>query len=241
MLIVENVTMRFGGLVALNKISLQIKEKEIVGIIGPNGSGKTTLFNCVSGVYSPGSGRIIYRDHDITRLGPEKIFRLGIGRTFQNIRIFQDMTVLENVMVGALFGRNRNITMNEAREKALYWLEFVGLKNKKDMLAKDLPLAQKKLIEIARVLAANPELVLFDEPLAGLNPEELSFAVKTIKRVRDELGITVVWVEHILRALMKAVDRVIVLHHGEKIAEGSPQEIVNSPRVIEVYLGKKRA
>ncbi|RLE51215.1 MAG: ABC transporter ATP-binding protein [Candidatus Methanomethylicota archaeon] len=234
----EQVTKYFGGLAALKNVNFVIRSKEIVGLIGPNGAGKTTLFNCISGVYRPTSGRIIFRGEDITGKEPHEICRMGIGRTFQIVKPFPNMTVLENVMVGALYGR-KYMGMNSARREAEYWVEFVGLGEKKYTLAKSLILADRKALEIARALATYPELILLDEVAAGLNPSELLRAMNLIKNIRDKLGITVFWVEHVMRAVMKVAERIIVLHHGEKIAEGTPREIASNQKVIDAYLGEK--
>ena len=232
------VTKRFGGLVALKDVDFVLKKGEILGLIGPNGAGKTTLFNIISGFYKPTSGTVEFQGTDITKLKPHEICKLGIGRTFQIVRPLPDLTVLENVVVGALFGRNKNISQEEAKEIALQYIEFVNLHDKKDQLAKNLNLIERKQLEIARVLATEPKVVLLDEPLNGLNPTEVKDACKLVRRIRDELNITVFWIEHVMRAIMTTAERIIVLNFGEKIAEGTPGEISRDKGVIEAYLGK---
>ena len=235
----SRVTKYFGGLAAVKNVDFIVKEREIVGLIGPNGAGKTTLFNLISGVYRPTSGKILFEGRDITKLKPYEICHLGIGRTYQIVKPFLNMTTLENVMVGVMFGKKKSISIREARAQALKWLEYVGLEEKKDMLAASLTLASRKMLEVARALATEPKLILLDEVVAGLNPAETLRAMDLIRRIRDELGITVFWVEHVMRAVMGTAERIIVLHHGEKIAEGTPKEIAADERVIEAYLGEK--
>jgi len=235
----KKVSKYFGGLAAVKDVDFIIKEKEIVGLIGPNGAGKTTLFNVISGIYHPTSGKVEFNGIEISRFKTNKICNLGIGRTFQIMKPFLNITTLENVIVGVLFGKGKSIKMKDARNKAAYFLEFVGLLDKKDYLAKNLTHADRKMLEIARALATEPKLILLDEVVAGLNPTETKQAMKLIKKIRDELNITVFWIEHVMRAVMGVAERVIVLHHGEKIADGTPKSVAKNKKVIDAYLGEK--
>ncbi|MBS7647454.1 MAG: ABC transporter ATP-binding protein [Candidatus Bathyarchaeia archaeon] len=228
---------RFGALEAIKDVSFKVNEKEVVGLIGPNGSGKTTLFNLISGVYKPDSGKIKFMGEDITGLPSHKICRMGIARTYQLVRPFLNMSVLENVMVGALYGAGNGLS--KSRSESLEYLRFVGLDHKKDVPARNLNICERKFLEIARALATKPKILLLDEPLSGLNPKEINDAKDLIKRIRDDFGVTVFWVEHIMKALRGIVERVIVLNYGEKIAEGSFEEVTSNQRVIEAYLGEK--
>ncbi len=235
---IQGVSKRFGGLQALNRVSLHVSEGEILGLIGPNGAGKTTLFNVINGVYRPEEGRVIFRGQDITGRPPYEIARLGIARAHQIVRPLNELTVLENVMVGACFGRE-NRSLREAREIALAVLEQVGLAGKRDVEAARLNVAEKKRLELARALAARPYLILLDEVLAGLNPTEVATMLEVIRAIRAS-GITVLMIEHLMHAVMNVSDRIVVLDYGEVIAEGIPQEIAHHPRVIEAYLGDPR-
>lgn len=233
-----SITKKFGGLRVLKDVNFEVKNGEILCLIGPNGAGKTTLFNLISGMFPPTKGKIYFEEKDITHLRPHQICRLGIARTFQLVRPFHNMSVLENITSGALFGRNRTIDMEKARERASFLADFIGLK-RKDVQAKNLTLHEKKMLELARALTSNPKVVLIDEVMAGLNSMEVQETMKLIGRIRDELGVTVFWIEHVMQAVMGLAERVIVLGYGEVIAEGKPAEVANLPAVIDVYLGEK--
>jgi len=231
------VTKYFGGLAAIKNVDFMIKEGEIVGLIGPNGAGKTTMFNLLSGIYAPTSGTMRFEGRDITGLKPYQICHLGIGRTFQIPKPFSGITTLENVITAVLFGKPKPASLTYANREALKMLEFTELIDNKDSLAASLTLANRKRLEIARALATKPRLILLDEVIAGLNPTETEQALNLMRKIRAELGITVFWIEHVMKAIMETSDRVIVLHHGEKIIEGPPKEVANDERVIEAYLG----
>ncbi len=237
---IDGVTKRFGGLVALDKVSFNIHKGEILGIIGPNGAGKTTLFNCITGVYKPEEGRIYFNGMDITGLPPHKITQLGIVKTHQIVKPFNEFTVLENAMIGALFGKRAGkITKEEAREIALKNLELVGLAEKRDELAVGLTLHEKKFLELARALSAEPDVILLDEALAGLNPKEVDESLDIVKMINRDLGKTIVMVEHVMHAVMNIAERIVVLHFGKLLAEGTPQQVAEMPEVITAYLGDK--
>jgi branched-chain amino acid transport system ATP-binding protein len=226
----------FGGVVAVKNLSFTVEEGEILGLIGPNGSGKTTVLNLISGVLRPDAGEIIFKGKNIVGLRPHKICRLGIARTYQNIRPFLSHTVLQNVMVGALFGRG--VRQEDATARSI--IEFVGLSGKEDRLVESLNLKERKMVEIARALASKPSLLLLDEPMAGLNPSEVNIFLDLIKRIHS-LGVTLIIVEHVMRAIMSIANRILVLHLGEKLAEGEPQEISANRKVINIYLGEEYA
>ncbi|MBI5824872.1 MAG: ABC transporter ATP-binding protein [Chloroflexi bacterium] len=248
-----NVIKRFGGLVAVNKMTFSVDEGHIVSIIGPNGAGKTTFFNSLTGIYRPEEGEIMFKDHSLIGLRPDQVSARGISRTFQNIRLFGSMTVIENILVGmhirlkqnaldALFRSKKfHAEEKEAEQKASDLMEYVGLKNVGNELARNLPYGGQRRIEIARALAANPTLLLLDEPTAGMNPNETEDAIKLFRRIRDEKGITILLIEHDMRVVMGISEHITVMDYGEKIAEGSPQEIRKNQRVIEAYLGREAA
>nr|WP_211210540.1 ABC transporter ATP-binding protein [Thermus islandicus] len=234
MLEVRNLSRSFGGLTALKGVSLHVAEGEIVAIIGPNGAGKSTLFNCISGFLPPSQGEVRFHGEEITRLAPEEITRRGLARTFQIPRVFGGMSVLENVLVGSLL-RSQRVT--DARMRALKVLEQVGLLRPEDPV-EALGIAARKRLELARALATEPKLLLLDEVAGGLNPAEAESLVGVLQSLH-RAGVTLVLVEHVLEVVMRLAHRVVVLDYGETIAEGSPEEIVRHPRVIEAYLGRR--
>jgi branched-chain amino acid transport system ATP-binding protein len=233
----EGVTKYFGGLAAVSRLDFCVQQGEVVGLIGPNGAGKTTLFNLVSGALVPKAGVIRFQDRKVNGLKPNRICRMGIARTFQSVKVFANMPVLENVLLGSLFGTPIRVSSADAAREATGLLEFVGLSAVGATPAKDLTLANQKRLEVGRALATKPELLLLDELMAGLNHTEVAEAMELVTRIRDK-GITIFMIEHVMKAIMSVCDRIIVLNHGEKIAEGTPQEIATSKTVIEVYLGE---
>lgn len=234
----ERVTKYFGGLAAVSEVDFYIDEGEVVGLIGPNGAGKTTLFNLISAALVPKPGIIKFKGKNITGLKPHKICRMGISRTFQTVKIFTNLPVLQNVLAGSFFGTSPGMSSADAAREASESLEFVGLSNLAATPAKDLTLANQKRLEVARALATQPEVLLLDELMAGLNHTEVAQAMELVKQIRDR-GITIVMIEHVMKAIMNVCDRIVVLHHGQKIAEGTPQEIATSKTVVEVYLGEQ--
>jgi len=234
---VKNLTKTFGGLTAVNNISFDVHEGEILGLIGPNGSGKTTTFNCINHFYPITSGDIIFTGRSIKGLKTYQICKLGIGRTFQVVKPLARMTVLENVTASAFCRVN---SIQAARDEALRVLEFCNLDSEKDKLAKSLPIGGRKRLEIARAMATKPKLLLLDETAAGLNPSELDEAIGLIRKIRDS-GVTIIIVEHIMKVIMTISDRIHAINFGQTIAEGTPQEVADNPAVIEAYLGEDYA
>ncbi|MBT3190443.1 MAG: ABC transporter ATP-binding protein [Anaerolineae bacterium] len=235
LLSVEGVTKRFGGLQALTQVTFDLPEGQIMGLIGPNGAGKTTLFNCINGVYAPEVGRVRFIGEDVTASKTYAMAKRGLARTHQIVQPLEELTVRENVIAGACFGRE-NHSLSSAHDIAEEVMEFVRLDGRADQLAASLNIAQKKRLEMARALAARPYLLLLDEVLAGLNPSEIGAMVDIVKKIRDR-GITIIMIEHVMKAVMNVSDRMIVLDYGQQIAEGTPEEIANNPQVIEAYLG----
>jgi branched-chain amino acid transport system ATP-binding protein len=233
----EKVTKYFGGLAAVSNVDFHVDQGEIFGLIGPNGAGKTTLFNLVSAALDLKSGVIKFKGEKISGLKSHQICKKGVARTFQSVKIFGNIPVRENVLLGALFGTPTTMSAPNAAKEAAELLDFVDLSKMSTMLARDLTLVNQKRLEVATALATKPELLLLDELMAGLTPTEIAEAMELVIRVRDK-GITIFMIEHVMKAIMGVCDRIMVLHHGEKIAEGTPQEISTSKKVVEVYLGE---
>ncbi len=239
MLKCTEVSKRFGGLQALKKVDFTVNSNEIAGLVGPNGSGKSTLLNLISGVYKPDSGKILFLDEDISKLPPYAICAKGITKTSQTVQSFPDMTATENVLAALLFAEKKNTAKTEALPRAKELLGFVGLSEEKfDLPAKNLNVVELRRVQLAKALATMPKLLLLDELLTGLTPKESNEAIELIKLINKQ-GITVLIVEHVMKVIMGLCNRVTVLHHGEKIFEGTPKEVVNDERVVKVYLGKR--
>jgi len=233
----KKVTKCFGGLTAVSSVDFHVDQGEISGLIGPNGAGKTTLFNLISAAITPDSGVIEFKGEKISGLKAHQVCRTGVARTFQSVRVFPNMSVFENVSLGAVFGSKTGMSSADGAREAMKLLEFVGLSTVRSSLAKDLTLANQKRLEVAKALATQPELLLLDELIAGLNATEAAEVMGLVTAIRDR-GITILMIEHVMKAIMSMCDRITVLHHGEKIAEGTPEEVTNNATVIKVYLGK---
>jgi branched-chain amino acid transport system ATP-binding protein len=235
MLTLERVTKRFGGLTAVREVSLEVRAGDLLGIIGPNGAGKTTLFNVIAGYYRPEEGRVVFDGHDVTGRPPHEVCRLGLTRTFQLVKPFGNLSVLDNVMIGAL---TRLPTVRQARAAAEEVVATCGLAAHASARAKALPIGLRKRLEVARALATRPRLLLLDEVMSGLNPAELGGMVELIQRLHAG-GLTLIVIEHVMAAMMRLAQRIVVLHHGERIAEGTPAEITRDRRVVDAYLGEE--
>ena len=238
---VDRLCKSFGGLMAIHDLEFEIEQGEIIGLIGPNGSGKTTTLNMITGSLKPNSGSILFKGQDLVGLPRNQVCRKGVARTFQIIKPFLEFTALKNVMVGRVYGQEPAKNLKVAAEESREILHLVGLADKIDTLAKDLTLMERKRMELARALAARPQFLLLDELMAGLNHAEADDAMKLIRQIKDDLNLTILIVEHIVKAIVGLSDRIIVLNMGEKIAEGLPQEIIHNPEVIDVYLGTPHA
>lgn len=235
---VKDVTMRFGGLAAVADVSFVLNKGEILGLIGPNGAGKTTLFNVINGFYRPTKGDVFLNGKRVTNLRPHVLCKLGVARTFQVVRPLQRMSTLDNVLASAFI---RTKSKAEAVDLSLELLQFTGLYDDINVLSKGLPLGKRKRLEIARALATQPEIILLDEAFAGLNPTEINEQIEIVQKIRTERGITILIIEHHMKVIMAVSDRIVVLNHGEKIAEGTPLEIGHNPVVIEAYLGEEHS
>ena len=230
----KNITKRFGGLVAVSDLSLSVEKGEILGMIGPNGAGKTTAFNMISGYYKPNEGQVFFNGENITGLRPDQVCKKGLTRTFQVVKPFPHLSVLDNVMVGAYIHTSDS---DEARQKSREILDFLGMSRMTEMLAGGLPIAMRKRLEIAKALATEPQMLLLDEAMAGLRPKETDEVIELVRRVSQQ-GVALLLVEHVMKVIMSLADRIVVIHHGEKIAEGEPELVVRDKAVIDAYLGE---
>ncbi|HZW57745.1 MAG TPA: ABC transporter ATP-binding protein [Nitrososphaerales archaeon] len=233
----RNLTKDFGGLVAIKDVTFRMHSGEVLGLIGPNGAGKTTLFNLVTGIERPDSGEVFFEGKSISKLLPHAICKLGISRTYQSVRPFLNHTVRDNILVGAIYGRPHSEKTN-LKERVEEILDLLGLRERAEIYAKHLPIEERKIVEVGRALAANPKLLMLDEPMAGLNLSEVTRFVKLIRKLNEERGLSVLIVEHVMKAIQSACSRVVVLHHGEMLAEGTPDQVLTDERVIQVYLGE---
>lgn len=235
---VKGITKRFGGLVAVKEFNLEIKDGQIIGLIGPNGAGKTTAFRVISGFYHPDEGKVLFNNDDISTLRPDEICKLGLTSTFQNTRPFSEITVLENVMIGA-YNRTNNTT--ESRKKAQEVLKFLGMSHLENYMAGGLPVPWRKRLEVARALATGPKMLLLDEVMAGLRPKETDEMIELVRQISKEMEISILLVEHVMKVIMSLAERIAVIHHGVKIAEDLPEAIVKNQVVIDAYLGEEDA
>jgi branched-chain amino acid transport system ATP-binding protein len=237
----DNVTKSFGGITAVKGLSFEIMEGEILGVIGPNGAGKTTVFNLISGVFKPSSGTIEFCGNKISGLRPHSLARIGISRTFQSVKPFGRMTVLENVAIGGLFGRDHALSVNQARREAREILTYVSLEKKADLLAGSLTLAEQRRLELARALAAKPRLLMLDEVMAGLNYADIRLTLDLLQKLSSEKAIALLVIEHVMKAIVRLCGRILVMDYGEKITEGSPSEVMKNEAVLAAYMGEKRS
>lgn len=233
----KGLSKNFGGLSAVSDLDFEICKGEVLGLIGPNGAGKTTVFNLMTGVLKADQGSVTFKGQDLLKTQAHRITELGVARTFQLIRAFEDMTAIDNVMIGGMFGKNKH--HSAARDEAMEYLAFVGIDNNSETRVRNLTPFDRKRVELAAALNTEPEIILLDEFVAGLNEGELNKAIALTKRIRDDLGKTIFWIEHVMRAIMSVAERIVVLDYGKKIAEGVPKEISKNPDVIAAYLGKE--